>query len=127
MDRAYRRKDAAELIKLAGCATRDWEIQIGKTKPTRHESHEAAVSELLSDYTGMPSDEVAWRLGQDEKWVRRQRIVKGRDPDHGRPRQVDPRTAHVLELHKRGVKQRIIAEEVGITQGRVSQILNGRR
>jgi transcriptional regulator with XRE-family HTH domain len=32
----------------------------------------------------------------------------------------------VFALHKRGLKQRLIAEEVGITQVRVSQILNGR-
>ena len=127
MDHAYRENDADELRKLAGCATRDWEIHTGQIKPSRHESHEAAVQELLSDHTGRPSDEVAWRLGVPEKWVRRQRVVAQRDPDNGRPRQVDPRTVQVLELHKRGLKQRLIAEEVGLSQGRVSQILNGRR
>jgi hypothetical protein len=62
-----------------------------------------------------------------EKWVRRQRVVAECNPDDGRPRQVDPRSAQVFALHKRGLKQRLIAEEVGITQVRVSQILNGRR
>jgi hypothetical protein len=45
MDRAYQQKDADELRKLAGCATRDWEVHTGKVRPSLHESHEAAVSE----------------------------------------------------------------------------------
>jgi hypothetical protein len=125
--RAGRQKNVDELVKLAACATRDYEIHAGLVKPSRHESHQTAVDELLSDHTGQAANEVAWRLDVPEKWVRRQRIVNGRDPEFGRPKVIDSRTAQVLALHKRGLKQRLIADEVGISQGRVSQILNGTR
>jgi DNA-binding NarL/FixJ family response regulator len=60
-----------------------------------------------------------------EKWVRRQRIVNGRNPDTGSPTRVGPRAAQVIALHKQGIKQSVIADEMGISPGRVSQILNG--
>jgi hypothetical protein len=63
MDRAKARKDVDELVKLAAYATRDWKVHTGKVRPSLHESHETAVNELLSDHTGRPSAEVAWRLG----------------------------------------------------------------
>ena len=124
MERAFAAQDASTLLKLAACATRDYELYLGK-RTTQHASHETAVIELLRDCQGMSAIEASWWLDAPLKWVRRHRVLNGRDAEFGEPTRQDERTRKVLALAASGLKQRMIAEELGITQQRVSQILAG--
>lgn len=124
MERALAQKDTGLLLKLAGCATRDYELHY-RLRPSYHGNHEAAVTELLRDCRGVSALEAAWQLGAPVKWVKRQRVVNGYDPELGEPRKQDPRRQRVLELHAEGWKQQAIADEIGISQQHVSRIVNG--
>lgn len=116
MQKAAQSEDAGLLIKLAACATRDYEIHTGKRRPSQHSDHEAAVDELLRDYQGVSSLEAAWMLNQSEKWVRRQRVLNGRDADYGSARDSDVTTAKILRMAAAGGSLRTIAAETGLSK-----------
>lgn len=120
---AAQKEDAGLLIKLAACATRDYEIHTGKRRPSQHSDHDAAVDELLRDYQGVSSIEAAWMLNQSEKWVRRQRVLNGRDADCGLELRVDETTLRVLRLSAAGASERMIAAELGLSKSAVHRRL----
>lgn len=123
MQKAAQSEDAGMLIKLAACATRDYEIHTGKRRPSQHSDHEAAVDELLRDYQGVSSLEAAWMLNQSEKWVRRQRVLNGRDADQGLELRADETTLRVLRLSAAGASERMIAAELGLSKSAVHRRL----
>lgn len=123
MQVAAKSEDAGLLIKLAACATRDYEIHTGKRKPSQHSDHDDAVSELLRDYQGVSSLEAAWMLNQSEKWVRRQRVLNGRDADYGNELRADETTLRVLRLSAAGASERTIAAELGLSKSAVHRRL----
>lgn len=126
MKRAQAAQDAGELLKLAGCATRDYEVY-AHLRPSYHASHDAAVNELLRACRGQSAVEASWWVGAPVKWVRRQRVVNGYDAETGDPRpRGNATTERVFALRENGATVRVIAEEVGISTGQVSNILNGR-
>lgn len=122
MGRAAARKDAAELLKLAACATRDLEIHHKKRAPF-HASHESAVTELLRNCTGLSAVEASWWTGAQVEWVRRQRVLHGRDAELGEPRRVDEQTKRILAMKEAGASVRTIAAETGIAKSTVHDIL----
>ena len=123
MRRAEKAQDVGELLKLAGCATRDYETYM-HTRPSYHEKHEAAVTELLRDCRGQSAVEASWWLGTPVKWVRRQRVISGYDPENGEPRpRVDETTARIFALHEAGVSIRTIADEVHLSKSEVHRRL----
>ena len=123
MTRAAERKDASTLLKLAACATRDYEVYT-RTRPGFHANHEAAVTELLRDCVGVPALEAAWYLGAPVEWVRRQRIINGRDPEYGEPRdKIDGLTTQILSLAEAGKSVRMIAGEVHMSKSAVQRII----
>lgn len=123
MNKALERQDAFTLLKLAACATRDYEIH-QRSRPGFHQNHEAAVTELLRDCVGVTATEASWFLGAPVEWVRRQRVLNGRDPEFGEPRgQLDALTARVLELAEEGKSLRFIAAEVHMSKSAVDRLL----
>lgn len=116
MQIAAQSEDASMLIKLAACATRDYEIHTGTRKISQHSDHDAAVDELLRDYQGVSSLEAAWMLNQGEKWVRRQRVLNGRDADNGVAFKADALTTRIVSMKAAGMSERFIADEVGLSK-----------
>lgn len=126
IDQARQRGDAFALLRLAACATRDYEIAT-RQRPAYHENHEAAVTELLRDCAGVSAIEAAWYLGAPMAWVKQQRVRHRRDPETGEPiAGRDTRIERIFALRAEGMKQAEIAEAVGLTQPRVSEILAGK-
>ena len=124
IQRAAQALDAPTLLKLAACATRDYEIHMGR-RTTHHSSHDSAVTELLRDCTGMPAIEASWWLDAPLKWVRRHRVLNGRDAELGEPTEQNERTRRVLALERTGATVRAIAAEVGLPKSQVQRILVG--
>lgn len=124
MEQARSRRDASTLLRLAACATRDYEVY-AHIRPAFHPDHETAVAELLTNCRGLSAVEATWWTGAPEKWVRRQRVLAGFDAEFGDTQRKDPRLEKALALRAQGVKQAVIAEELGISQQRVSQLLAG--
>lgn len=117
---------ASTLLRLAACATRDYEVYIGR-RPAYHENHEAAVTELLRDCVGVPAVEASWYLGAPLKWIKQQRVLHRRDPETGDVLfRRDDRTQRIFALNEEGMKHGEIAEAVGLTRQRVQQILSGK-
>ena len=125
MERAVAQQDAAALMRLAVCATRDYEVYTGK-RPAFHENHEAAVTELLRDHTGVAAAEASWWLGAPEKWVRRQRVLNGRDDEFGEPVKRDALTERILRMKADGATTRAIAAQCNVSTGHVSNVVNGK-
>lgn len=123
MDLAARARDVGKLLLLAACATRDYEQHTGKRRISQHTDHADAVSELLRDYTGCPSLEAALYLSTSERWVRRQRVLNGRDPDYGHERENDQTTATILRMSANGASERVIASETGLSKSAVHRRL----
>lgn len=125
MTRAQRADDAVQLRRLASMAERDYEEYIGKSHPRQHSNDEAAVTELLRDWTGWDALDAALWLHVSVRWVKRQRVLNGRDPNNGEPRDFDERTKRIIIRAQEGASQTDIAREVGISQSRISRILRG--
>ena len=125
MTRAQRADDAEQLSRLASMAQRDYDEYVGIRHPRQHGNDEAAVTELLRDWTGCDAVDVALWLHVSPRWVKRQRVLNGRDPNHGEPREFDERTKRIIIRAQEGATQEDIAREVGVSQSRISRILRG--
>lgn len=129
MDLAARARDIGKLLLLAACATRDYEQYTGKRRKPNYadmsseKAHYAQVNELLSEYNGCPSLEAALYLSTSERWVRRQRVLNGRDPDYGHERENDQTTATILRMSASGASIRVIADEIGLSKSVVHRRL----
>lgn len=86
---------------------------------------------ILEFHAGLKAWEVATFEDCDPQYVRRLRISEGLSPDDGLERVPEPtaapseedRTARIVALAAKGVSQRSIADEVGLSRARVRQIL----
>lgn len=81
------------------------------------------VANLLRDYKGFHSAEVAAWEACSEKWVRRQRVLNGVEPDFGDEPDRDAKRAKIMRMVQQGASQRTIAGELGVTQGTISKAL----
>ncbi len=126
IDRARAAGDASALLRLAACATRDYEVHMGQ-RPAFHENHEAAVTELLRDCVGVSAVEASWYLGAPLKWVKAQRVLHRRDPETGEAIEYrNERHERIFELHAEGLNHGEIGKAVGYTRQRIQQILAGK-
>lgn len=121
MNEAARSEDVILLTKLAACALRDYESQVGRRQSRQHVGHELTVDDLLRNYQGVNSIEAAWMLETSEKWVRRQRILNGRDADYGNTQNHDAITTKILRMSASGSSVRVIAMEVGLSKSSVQR------
>ncbi|MBV9805192.1 MAG: hypothetical protein JO130_18485 [Solirubrobacterales bacterium] len=132
MHKALVSEDAGLALSLAGAATQDYEEHVGKRRPLRWASHDDAVNYLLTHYVGVPSATAAVDMRTPsesfrnaQRWVQAQRTRNGHDPELGERRAMDSRTRRIVEMAAAGIKQRLIADEVGLSQAQVSRILSG--
>lgn len=123
MNRAAQERDTAKLTLLAACAMRDYDLAGMRRQRERPRSHNQAVDELIGEYVGCLPLEAALYLGTSEKWVRRQRVLSGRDPDYGHERETDPITATILRMSANGASERAIASETGLSKSAVHRRL----
>jgi hypothetical protein len=132
MQRAQRDGDTPGLLMLAAMAMRDY-IDLVEPRNARHDATEGqAVRRLLSEWEGCPSSDVAtWMAvpGQSRKsaqaWVRKQRILNGRDPEDGTPSEQDETLSRVVVMKKAGVAEKIIANEMGKSKTQIRNLLAG--
>lgn len=125
VQRALEARNTPELVKLAACARRDYDAYRGYRRLRQEPSAEAQVTELMRDYSGWRSLEAAWMLNAPERWVRRQRVLNGRDPEFGHPFKGDNLTLKIAQLSARGMTERQIATITSLGRATVHRRLVG--
>lgn len=123
MERAAQARDAHALLTLAAMAQRDYLGHMGAWRREGYEYHKDAVKALLADWVGCPSAEVAIWLAVPEKWVRKERLINGRDPQTGEDRIPDERTDKIVAMMKEGLTQQGIADRLRLHKTTVHRIL----
>lgn len=145
MDKAQQAEDAGLLLRLAGEATRDYEEHTGQRRPLRFEdgpdengtyqtAHSLAVKHLLRHFVGVSAESAAIEMRTPSEsfrnaleWVRQQRLRNGYDAESGEPAVTNERARRVVAMAQSGIKQRVIAEELGVSPSTVSRILAGKQ
>jgi hypothetical protein len=125
IDQAFAAHDTSKLLMLAAAARRDYEEYCGLRRPAIFSDHADAVKELLRDYVGVHSREVAIWLGAPEKWVKRHRLLNSQDPTWGDERITDDALQQIVDLANEGRTLRSIATVVGVSHVQVKRILDG--
>jgi hypothetical protein len=116
--------DLREMSMLCAAAERDYLRHVGKlAKPAS--DPESSTHRLLTQWAGWHAAEVAVWEDCSERWIRKNRVMAGVEPDYGDEPDDDPQRSRVVELAVQGTSQRTIATLVGLSLGRVNQILGG--
>ena len=132
MKKAQRERNVTDLLVLAAQAQREYAELMEPGNVRRDATDADAIERLLSDLRGCSAEEAAaWMAapGQDQGsarlWVKRHRILNGCDPETGEMRDHPERLAKAVAMVKAGATLGTIAERLGISKGRVGQLLQG--
>lgn len=103
-------------------ALRDWMIYHGKYSRPMSDTDSANAARVLSEYGGVPAEEVAvWEMC-DPRWVRKVRRDVGLT-ELGEEQPLSDRDRRIVDLSKRGLSQRAIAVQVGCGVATVNRTL----
>lgn len=85
------------------------------------ETQEEMCDRVLRDYEGIAAEEVALLENTNERWVRKLRVIAGRDPDAGALG--EDRKTKARDMRANGATMRTIATCLGVSVGTVHNLL----